>query len=101
MKSDLSSTGWHLYQINNELGFIVPCELIKLPKFHLYGDNDVIQVVYLKSIDYKKYRNQLEEFCQYLFEYVFEDMNTNSILRFDMENSTFKLLPCLLTSMFN
>jgi len=54
----------------------------------------------LKSIDYNQYQNQLEEFCRYLFEYVFDDMNTNSILKFDIENSIFKLLPCLLTSMF-
>jgi hypothetical protein len=101
VKSDLSLTSWYLYQINNELGFITPCYLMKLPKFYLYGHNDIIEVIYLKSIDYNQYRNQLEEFCRYLFEYVFDDMNTNSILKFDIENSIFKLLPCLLTSMFN
>jgi hypothetical protein len=98
LKSEVSPTNWYLYQINTELGFLAPCKLIKIPKFHLYGDNDVIQVVYLKSIDDKQYRHQLEEFSRYLFEYVFDDMNTNSILRFDIEQSTFKLLPCLLTS---
>jgi len=55
----------------------------------------------LKSIDYKRYQNKLEEFCRYLFEDVFDDMNINTILKFDIEYSTFKLLPCLLTSMFN
>jgi hypothetical protein len=59
-----------------------------------------IKIVYLKSIDYNQYRNQLEDFCRYLFEYVFDDMNTDSILKFDMEKSAFKLFPCLLTSRF-
>jgi hypothetical protein len=43
----------------------------------------------------------LEDFCRYVFEYVFEEMNIETILKFDIENSTFKLLPCLLTSKLN
>lgn len=54
----------------------------------------------LKSIDCTKYRQELEEFCRYIFENVFQNMNTDTILRFDMENSSFKLFPCLLTSKF-
>ncbi|CAF1273759.1 unnamed protein product [Rotaria sordida] len=98
------STCWHLYRINisnnNDLGFIVPNELIKLPKFNLYGRNDVltVKITYLKPIDLKPYKNQLEFFCRYIFEEVFDDMNTGleSILKFDIEHSTFKLFPCLL-----
>ncbi|CAF3207657.1 unnamed protein product [Rotaria sp. Silwood2] len=99
LKTDQLSTNWHLYQINNELGFVVPYELIKLPRFNLYENNKItiIEVVYLKSINYEQYENKLKDFCQYLFEYVFDDMNTNTILKFDIENSTFQLLPCLLT----
>lgn len=116
-KCDLSSTNWYLYQINNQLGFVVPCELIKvnpflenpfnlimifqLPKFHIYGPNEIIKIGYLKRIDYQSYRKQLEDFCRYVFEYVFEEMNIETILKFDIENSTFKLLPCLLTSKLN
>ena len=115
MKTDRLATDWYLYQINTDLGFVVPCELMKVnislkiiynkieflvPKFQLYGNDEIItiKIVCLKSI---QYRNQLKDFCQYLFEYVFDDMNTNSILQFDIDNSTFKLLPCLLTSMLN
>jgi len=53
----------------------------------------------LKAIDFKQYEKQLEAFCRYIFEQVFDDMNTGSesILKFDIESATFKLLPCLLT----
>ncbi|CAF3463043.1 unnamed protein product [Rotaria sp. Silwood1] len=99
LKTNQLSTNWHLYQINNELGFVVPYELMKLPRFNLYEHDKItiIEVLYLKSINYEQYQNQLKDFCQYLFEYVFDDMNINKILKFDIENSTFKLLPCLLT----
>ncbi|CAF1375740.1 unnamed protein product [Rotaria sordida] len=99
LKTDHLSTSWYLYQINNELGFVVPCELIKLPRFNLYEHDKItiIEVVYLKIINYQQYENHLKDFCQYLFEYTFDDMNTNTILKFDIENATFKLLPCLLT----
>ncbi|CAF4312506.1 unnamed protein product [Rotaria sp. Silwood2] len=98
------STCWHLYRINisnNEnFGFIVPNELIKLPLFNLYGRNGVltIKVTYLKPIDLEQYKNQLKIFCRYIFEEIFDGMNTGleSILKFDMEHSTFKLFPCLL-----
>ncbi|CAF4141800.1 unnamed protein product, partial [Rotaria sp. Silwood1] len=29
LKTNQLSTNWHLYQINNELGFVVPYELMK------------------------------------------------------------------------
>ncbi|CAF4697295.1 unnamed protein product [Rotaria sp. Silwood1] len=97
-------TCWHLYRINisddDDLGFIVPKKLIKLPMFNLYGRTGVstVKVAYLKSINIEKYKNELEEFCRYIFEEVFDDMNTGleSILKFDIEHSTFKLFPCLL-----
>ncbi|CAM4788781.1 unnamed protein product [Rotaria magnacalcarata] len=99
------STCWHLYRINisnnDELGFIVPSQLITLPRFNLYGQNGelTVEVIYVKSTDLKQCKTQLQTFCQYIFEEVFNDMNTRleSILKFDIEHSTFKLLPCLLT----
>jgi hypothetical protein len=30
VKADDSTTNWYLYQINNDLGFVVPCELMKV-----------------------------------------------------------------------
>ena len=33
LKSDLSPTSWHLYRINHQLGFVVPCESIKVNLF--------------------------------------------------------------------
>jgi hypothetical protein len=72
--------------------------------FNLYDNDDTltVQVVYIRSINYTECEDKLEVFCQYLFEKVFDDMNTgsNSILKFDLKNSTFKLLPCLLKSEF-
>ncbi|CAF2107810.1 unnamed protein product [Rotaria magnacalcarata] len=93
------SANWHLYQIDNQLGFVVPYELMKLPRFNLYENNKttIIEIVHLKSINYRQYQSELEDFCKYLFEYAFDDMNTNTNLKFDIDNSTFKLLPCLLT----
>jgi hypothetical protein len=70
--------------------------------FNLYGrDGELkVEISYLKRIDFKQYEDQLKAFCRYLFEDVFDDMITGpeSILKFDMEYSTFKLLPCLLNS---
>ncbi|CAF3577169.1 unnamed protein product [Adineta steineri] len=99
IKSKKLSMEWYLYQINNDLGFVVPCQLMKLPKFNIYDhDKEItIQVIYLKSIDYSQYRNGLKYFCKYLFEYVFDNMNIDSILEFNIEQSSFQLIPCLLT----
>ena len=70
--------------------------------FNLYGRDGVftVKVVYLKSINWEEYRNQLEDFDRYLFEKVFNDMNTGfeTMLKFDIEQATFKLFPCLLKS---
>ncbi|CAF4410656.1 unnamed protein product, partial [Adineta steineri] len=30
IKSKKLSMEWHLYQINNDLGFVVPCQLMKV-----------------------------------------------------------------------
>jgi hypothetical protein len=56
-------------------------------------------MAYLKPFDLKEYKNLLEAFCRYIFEDVFDKMNTGveSILKFNIEKSTFQLLPCLLT----
>ena len=72
---------------------------LQLPTFNLYGHNEtfVIEVIRLKTIDWQHYRKDLEEFCRYLFEYAFSEMNTDSLLHFDLEQSTSKLLPCFLT----
>jgi hypothetical protein len=52
----------------------------------------------LKTIDYKEFESQLEKFCRYIFEEVFDNMITGSeaILTFNIENSPLKLFPCLL-----
>lgn len=44
----------------------------------------------------------MEIFSRYIFEKVFDNMVTEleSILTFNIEHSTFKLLPCLLKSEF-
>lgn len=72
---------------------------MQLPKFNLYGHNEtfVIEVTRLREIDWQHYRKDLEEFCRYLFEYAFSEMNTDSLLHFDLEQSKSKLLPCFLT----
>jgi hypothetical protein len=56
-------------------------------------------MAYLKPFDLKEYKNLLEAFCRYIFEDVFDKMNTGvaSILKFNIEQSKFQLLPCLLT----
>ncbi len=72
-----------------------------MPIFNLYGRDSqlTVEIVYLKAIDFEQYEKQLEAFCRYIFEQVFDDMNTGSesILKFNIESATFKLLPCLLT----
>jgi hypothetical protein len=57
-----------------------------------------IDIIYVKTIDYAKYGHDLERFCRYLFENVFDGIVNSSemILQFDLEHSSFKLLPCLL-----
>ncbi|CAF1172745.1 unnamed protein product [Adineta ricciae] len=100
VKSDqVSNDEWHLYRINSDLAFVTPTPSLKLPKFQLYGYNGAIpiEIRHLKPINYTQHRTTLEIFCQYLFENVFKGMNINSILKFDLVNTTCKLLPCLLT----
>lgn len=60
----------------------------------------IVEINYIKPINLHECLNALESFCRYIFEDVFNDMTTGveSILQFDLEQSTFKLLPCLLTS---
>jgi hypothetical protein len=74
-----------------------------LSNFNIYAASNetlLIDIVYVKEIDYTKHRNELECFCRYLFENVFDGMvnSSESILTFDIEHSSFKLLPCLLKS---
>ena len=69
--------------------------------FNIYENSEPIkiQLVYLRSMAYAACKRELEIFCRYIFDEVFDDMNTQSesILKFDLERSPFKLLPCLLT----
>ncbi|CAF4943117.1 unnamed protein product, partial [Rotaria socialis] len=107
----VSSDIWYLYRINiktekGKLGFVVPSKLdgvMNLPNFCLYTGNNEMQtvdIVYVKTIDYRNYRNQLEHFAKYLFENVFNGIvnSLHSIIEFNIEHSSFKLLPCLLKS---
>ncbi|CAF1617514.1 unnamed protein product, partial [Rotaria magnacalcarata] len=104
----VSSNSWYVYRINiktekDKLGFVVPSKLDELPNFCLYtGNNEVltVDIVYVKTIDYRNYRNQLEHFAKYLFENVFNGIvnSLHSIIEFNIEHSSFKLLPCLLKS---
>ncbi|CAF3393836.1 unnamed protein product [Rotaria socialis] len=104
----VSSDIWYLYRINiktekDKLGFVVPLKLDELPNFCLYTGNNEMQtvdIVYVKTIDYRNYRNQLEHFAKYLFENVFNGIvnSLHSIIEFNIEHSSFKLLPCLLKS---
>jgi hypothetical protein len=70
--------------------------------FDIYanGEKLEVEIVYIGPIDYEEYKTHLEEFCRYIFEEVFDNMNTGSgsILKFDFERSTFKLLQCFLKS---
>ncbi|UJR09291.1 hypothetical protein I4U23_013534 [Adineta vaga] len=99
IKCNQITNEWHLYQINSDLGFVVPTLLMNLPKFNLYDFDGAIsiKIIHLKPIDYTQYRIKLENFCKYIFEHVFEDMNISTLLKFDIDQTTFKLLPCLLT----
>ncbi|UJR36872.1 hypothetical protein I4U23_029585 [Adineta vaga] len=100
-------TGWHLYKIKvanyDYFGFIVPCILGKIPPFTFPRNNveSIVKVEYVEPINYNKYKDQFEKFCRYIFEEDFTDMNTGpeAILKFDIESSPFKLLPCLLTNL--
>ncbi|CAF1193375.1 unnamed protein product, partial [Adineta steineri] len=99
------STDWYLYRINisnnKDLGFIVPYQLMQLPIFTLYGRDEElrIEIVYLKTINFNRCKDYLGNFCRYIFEQVFDNMNieSESNLEFDIKSSNFKLLPCLLT----
>ncbi|CAF1053013.1 unnamed protein product [Adineta ricciae] len=99
------SNPWYLYRINisnnNTLGFVVPCKLKHLSSFVLYGRDSeyIVDSFDLKTVDIHLCRSHLEMFCQYIFEEVFNKMNiqSESVFKFDIESSNFKLLPCLLT----
>ncbi|UJR36873.1 hypothetical protein I4U23_029586 [Adineta vaga] len=101
-----ASTDWYLYRINisdnDDLGFVIPVQLKStLPHFTLYGRDKefIVEIHCVKVIDIQECTDQLETFCQYIFEEVFDAMNIKleSILQFDLQSSTYKLLPCLLT----
>jgi len=99
-----------------DLGFVVPNRItevkpiryicfslnkifnFQLPAFKLYTNTyDIdVKIVYLRPIDFQKYRCGLEEFCRYIFENVFIKWGIQSNFKFDIEQSTFKLLPCFL-----
>ncbi|CAF1126055.1 unnamed protein product [Adineta steineri] len=101
-----SSNIWYLYRISirsekDKFGFIVPTKLIELANFNLYAaSNEIltVDVAYVKTIDYAKHRHELERFCRFLFENVLDEIthSSDSILKFDIEHSSFKCLPCLL-----
>ncbi|CAF1271794.1 unnamed protein product [Adineta steineri] len=105
-----TSNIWYLYRIDigceiNQLGFVVPSKLLDLPTFNLYAANNeiiTVKIVYIQPIDYTKYKSDLEHFDRYLFEKVFDEMTNDqeSLLQFDIEQSTFKLLPCLIKNMY-
>ncbi|CAF1306326.1 unnamed protein product [Rotaria sordida] len=105
-QSNDSSDTWHLYRINirkekDKLGFIVPSKLVDIPRFSLYDAGDeilTVDITYVKTIEYQKYKIELESFCKYLFEHVFDGIikGSQSILKFNTEQSSFKLFPCLL-----
>ncbi|CAF1244053.1 unnamed protein product [Rotaria sordida] len=105
-QSNDSSDTWHLYRINirkekNKLGFIVPSKLVDIPRFSVYDAGDeilTVDITYVKTIEYQKYKIELESFCKYLFEHVFDGIikGSQSILKFNIEQSSFKLFPCLL-----
>ncbi|CAF4348738.1 unnamed protein product, partial [Adineta steineri] len=102
---DHLSTDWYLYRVNisnnKDLGFIVPYQLMQLPVFTLYGRDEElrIEIIYLKTINFNQCKDCLGDFCRYIFEQVFDNMNiqSESNLEFDIKSSNFKLLPCLLT----
>lgn len=58
-----------------------------------------VEITYVKPVDLQPIKDPLQAFSRYIFEEVFEHMNTKSPsdLNFDIEHSTFQLLPCLLT----
>ena len=68
--------------------------------FNLCGNNEklTVELQYVKQVHFEECKNHLETFCQYLFEQVFAGMTAGieSMLKIDVEQSTFKLLPCLL-----
>ncbi|CAF1182266.1 unnamed protein product [Adineta steineri] len=102
-KKDIFTSIWYLYQIhihsrtenNVELGFIVPSELIELPMFH--DGLLTIKIIFIKKINYLEKRSLFEQFSKHIFENVFE----YTLFDFNIQSSTFKLLPCLLTSKYN
>ena len=58
-----------------------------------------MEVISLGEINFQGYREQLEAFLRHLSEEVFYGVNAGLLknLKFDLEQSPFKLLPCLLT----
>ncbi|CAF3418745.1 unnamed protein product, partial [Rotaria sp. Silwood2] len=96
--NDLSTSIWYLYQINinenmqnnNELGFIVPSELIELPTFN--DGLSKIKILFRKQINYFENKNLFEQFSRHIFENVFD----NTTVEFNIQSSSFKLLICLL-----
>lgn len=66
------------------------------------GCEFIVEIIYLKTIVLQQHEDQLKAFCRYIFEDVFDHFNAKSdcTLQFDLENSPFQLLPCLLTRKF-
>ncbi|CAF3332479.1 unnamed protein product [Rotaria sp. Silwood2] len=78
-------------------------EDIVIPLFSLCDIGDeilTVHITYVKTIEYQKYKNEFDSFCKYLFEHVFDGIikGSQSTLNFNIERSSFKLLPCLLKS---
>lgn len=54
-----------------------------------------IKIIFKKTInDYNDNKNLFEQFSRHIFEHAFD----YTILEFDIQLSSFRLLPCLLTS---
>jgi hypothetical protein len=66
---------------------------LQLPVF-----NDGIlttKIVFRKAINYSENQNLFERFSKHIFENAFD----YTMFEFNIQSSSFKLLPCLLTSM--
>ncbi|CAF0889921.1 unnamed protein product [Didymodactylos carnosus] len=107
VESEANDNNWYLYRIhiispigsvyNNEIGFMIPLEMPDLPKFNIYDARNsyTVKIVNICTINYNQYQPQIDLFCRYLFENVF-DFGNNSQLQYDSKKSPYKMMPCLL-----
>ena len=98
------------YKNYNDLGFIVPSRLIEVKFFDfnlsvqlvfqlpIFNDGEsTIKIIFQTEVNYSKNRHLFERFSKHIFENVFD----YTTFEFNIHSSTFKLLPCLLTSKEN